>query len=119
MSANRHAMLRGAEQVWCKAEAYVNAEPYRSILARTLAQQRLFMALADVETRRAEARKLLELARTGHPDHIPRWAYFAARAMIEIPGARELLMRHWFGPIRSALRRPLGFPIDRFRSAPD
>jgi hypothetical protein len=103
MSANRAAMMRGEEAVWNKALGYVTREPYRTLLAKGLAESRFYMAVSLGRMNNAEALAELALARATSPKDISALAYAFGYASIVLPGGSFLVRFRRLRPVRRFL----------------
>jgi glycosyltransferase involved in cell wall biosynthesis len=87
MSANREAMMAGAEAIWVKALTYIDREPYRSSVKANLARVQFLRAIsrADGLTRRA-ALNMLGEARATSTKGVSLPAYLLGASSIVLAG---------------------------------
>jgi cellulose synthase/poly-beta-1,6-N-acetylglucosamine synthase-like glycosyltransferase len=107
--ANACAMNRGMEAVWDKALGYVTREPYRSLIAASLAHLRFLMAVSRDHLTKQEALAKLALARGTHPETVSALAYAVGYAAIVLPGGAALVRSRWPRAIRRGLARLLHY----------
>jgi GT2 family glycosyltransferase len=108
MSADVDAMMRGIAAVWAKALTYVDREPYRSILARRLAQRRFYLALADRSSSGRETVAAIAAARALAPGALPPAAIALGCALALAPGGRRLMHVPALAAGRALLQRGFG-----------
>lgn len=107
MSANRAAVVHGLLAVWEKALGYVSREPYRTLIARLVAEHKFQLAISSNRTATRDALTMLSLARAANRDRISAVVYAAGCATIIVPGGRMLANSAWLRPIRHVLGRLL------------
>jgi glycosyltransferase involved in cell wall biosynthesis len=100
---NTSAMLRGMEEVWDKALGYITREPYRSLVAEKLAENRFRMAISRYQMNVPEALAKVALARTTSPKKVSAMAYGCGYAAIVLPGGTFLVRSPRLRPIRRFL----------------
>ena len=110
-TANNFALDRGFEVVLEKALGYVTREPYRSLLAAKLAQQRFIMAVSRRQMTTRDALAKLALARSTSPDTVAPLAYAVAYATIVLPGGAALVRSRMLRPLRRAAARLLDYRV--------
>jgi glycosyltransferase involved in cell wall biosynthesis len=108
MSSRRFGMLRDMELTFAKALAYIEDEPYRSLLVTRLARLRFVLALADESGGRRKALAELRSARECSPETVSRLAYGLGYALILVPGGSSLARARGLRPARSLGAKLLG-----------
>ncbi|OFW10657.1 MAG: hypothetical protein A3H27_03240 [Acidobacteria bacterium RIFCSPLOWO2_02_FULL_59_13] len=112
MTKDLPALAHGLEAVWEKALGYVEREPYRSLIAATVARQRFGRALSQDRLSRQERLAMLALARATSPETISAFACAAVQAAMLLPAGP--VRSRWLRPIRRwVLARLLGQPNQR------
>jgi hypothetical protein len=109
MTADASAIQRGIEAVWHKALGYVTKEPYRSMIARQLAQLRFHRAVAKDHMSTPESLAKLAQARSTSPDAVSLLAYGLGWVTIVVPGAAALANSSALKTTRTALAQALGY----------
>jgi hypothetical protein len=94
---------RGLEAVWDKAIGYVTKEPYRTLLAKRLAEFRFYMAVSRDQMTIPEALAKLALARATSPEKISALAYSLGYASIVLPGGTYLVRSRGLRMVRRLL----------------
>jgi glycosyltransferase involved in cell wall biosynthesis len=89
--ANIPTTTRGLEAVWDKALGYVTREPYRRLVAASLAELRFYMAVSRCEMTVREALAKLALARATDPTRVSAPVYALGYASIVLPGGSALI----------------------------
>ncbi len=106
---NSAAMERGLEAVWSKALGYIDREPYRSLLAAKIADDKLRRVIFRNRIPRRQALAYLAEARAASPTTISARTYVACCIAVTVPGGRSLARLSWISPIRRTLARLLHF----------
>jgi glycosyltransferase involved in cell wall biosynthesis len=112
MTADISAMQRGIEAVWHKALGYVTKEPYRSMIARQLAQLRFHRAIAKDHMTTAESLAKLVQARSMCPEAISFPAYALGWITIAIPGGAAVANSPTLKAMRTAVARIIGYHLN-------
>jgi glycosyltransferase involved in cell wall biosynthesis len=100
---NSPAMERGLDEVWNKAFGYINREPYRSLLAAKIADDKLRRVIFRDQMGRRQALATLAQARATSPATVSARTYAAACIAVVLPGGRSVARLAWLGPIRCTL----------------
>ncbi len=108
LTANLYAMRHGWEDVLVKALGYITRDPYRRLISEKLARQRFALALTD-ELPASEALARIDSARQVNPDAVSPMGYAIARALILLPGGRNLARSARFASLRRRVASAVGF----------
>jgi glycosyltransferase involved in cell wall biosynthesis len=111
MTADVPRTARGLEAVWEKALGYVSREPYRSLLAKRLAEDRFYIAVSRCGMSRPEALAKLASARTTSPETVSALIYAAGYAAIVLPGGSLLVRSQYLQAVRRFVARLLRYPM--------
>jgi hypothetical protein len=108
MSGDVLKMLRGREALWEKASAYINIEPYRSMILQNLARTKVLAAIRDEALAAPLARATIRDARAIGPDAVSLLVSFISQIIVSIPGGRRLAISHRLRTFNEWMARRLG-----------
>jgi GT2 family glycosyltransferase len=108
MSSDHTEMVKRTIRTLEKALAYIDREPYRSMVKSRLAGLRYASAVTNLELGRADALDSLRVSRELDPSRIGNLPYAFAYAAVNIPGVRRLIKSTPLTDARRAVARTLG-----------
>jgi glycosyltransferase involved in cell wall biosynthesis len=89
-TADLAAVAYGREALWDKALTYITRQPYRKMVARESARQKLRLAFFEAHRSRRRALIKVQSARKTDRDSVPLFMYIAVCGLLVMPGARFL-----------------------------
>jgi glycosyltransferase involved in cell wall biosynthesis len=109
LSSDARAMTRGMESVWLRAREYIIREPYRTAVAKRLAQLLFYLAISEPGSTVRLDLSRLRRAREASPDTVT-FPAFAIAWLLIATRTGPLLFNRWLRPLRRMVAKLIGYP---------